>query len=83
MRNTKEIKTILSVLFYLNRLGADDKDIENLIDYAFDRIFGCNTTMLSLACIGFTKDEAMPEIDKILKLDTEYHRFIEKKDTSD
>ena len=76
MRNTKEIKTILSVLYYLNRLGANDKDIDKLLNYAFYRIFDSNTNLLMLACIGITKEAAMPEINKILEQDTQYHQYI-------
>ena len=76
MKNTKEIKTILGILFYLNRLGNKDKDIENVINYAFYRIFQTNTNLLLLACIGHTKEDAMPEIEKILKEETKYFDYI-------
>lgn len=78
MKNTKELQTILSVLFYLNRLGANDQDITNLLDYTFRRIFNCNTNLLILACVGKTKETAMPEIIKILGQDTEYIQYLEE-----
>lgn len=78
MKHTQEIRTIFAVLYYLNRLGAKDKDIENLINYAFDRIFEQNTYTLMVACIGHTKETAMDEINKILEEDTEYHEYIKR-----
>lgn len=80
MKNTKEIRTILAVLYYLNRLGNKDQDIENLINYAFSRIFEQNTYTLMIACIGHTKETAMDEINKILKEDTKYHEYIQRKE---
>ncbi len=80
MKNTKEIRTILAALFYLNRLGYDDKDIHNLLEYAFDRIFGANTGLLLLACIGRTKEDAMPEIEQLLREETKYHEYLQRKE---
>ena len=78
MRNTKELKTILSVLFYLNRLGVNDEDITKLLDYTFRRVFNSNTNLLILACVGRTKDTSMPEIMQILEQDTEYKQYLEE-----
>lgn len=78
MRNTKELKTILSVLFYLNRLGANDEDITKLLDYTFRRVFNSNTNLLILACVGRTKETSMPEIMQILEQDTEYKQYLEE-----
>lgn len=79
MKNTKELRTILAVLFYLNRLGNNDEDIAKLLDYAFRRVFNSNTNLLMLACIGQTKEKAMPEIMEILKQDTAYSDYLEGK----
>lgn len=79
LRNTKEIRTILSILFYLNRLGHNDKDITKLLDYAFRRIFNNNTNLLVLACVGRDKENAMPEILEILKNETKYNDYLEGK----
>ncbi len=78
MRNTKELRTILSVLFYLNRLGANDEDITKLLDYTFRRVFNSNTNLLILACVGRTKETSMPEIMQILEQDTEYKQYLEE-----
>lgn len=79
MRNTKEIRTILAVLFYLNRLGSNDQDINNLLEYAFRRILNSNTNLLTLACVGRNKETSMPEILNILKQDTAYGDYLEGK----
>ncbi len=78
MKNTKEIKTIFAILFYLNKLGADDQDITNLLNYAFDRILDCNTNLLYLACLNRKKADCMDEINQLLREDTQYHQYIAK-----
>ena len=80
MKNTKEIKTLLCVLYYLNQTGAKDRDIRNVLEYAFHRVFNCNTNMLLLACMGLTKEQAFPEIMKLLKNDTEYEQYLKWKE---
>ena len=81
MKNLKELHSILSCIYYINRTSEnEDTDIRNLIEYAFDRFFSCNTNLLLLACIGLTKETAMPEILEILKQDTKYLEFLQRKD---
>ena len=81
MRNLKELRSILTCIYYINRTSEnEDPDIRNLIEYAFDRIFSCNTNLLLLACIGHTKETAMPEILEILKQDTKYLEFLQRKE---
>ncbi len=80
MKNTKEVKTILGVLYYLNRLGNNDKDIEDVLDYAFYRLFDSNTNLLLLACVGQTKESAKPSIDEILRTQTNFNEFIKHKE---
>lgn len=72
MRNTKEIKPILTALYCINFLGNKDEDIDKIIKYAFNSIFNSNTNLLTLACIGKTKESAMPEILQLLKEETLY-----------
>lgn len=80
MKNTKEVQTILSVLYYYNRLSeTENADIRNLLDYAFYRLFDSNTNMLMLACLGKNIEDARGEIEEILKNDTEYFAYIERK----
>lgn len=72
MRNTKEIRPILASLYCINFLGNKDEDIDKILKYAFNRIFDNNTNLLTLACIGKTKESAMPEILQLLKEETLY-----------
>ena len=72
MRNTKEIKLILTALYCINFLGNKDEDIDKILRYAFSRIFDSNTNLLTLACIGKTKESAMPKILQLLKEETLY-----------
>ena len=72
MRNIKEIKPILTSLYCINFTGNKDEDIDKIIKYAFNRILGYNTNLITLACIGRTKEEIMTDIIKLLEEDTEY-----------
>lgn len=72
MKNTKEIKPILTALYCINFLGNKDEDIDKILKYAFNSIFNSNTNLLTLACIGKTKESAMPEILQLLKEETLY-----------
>lgn len=81
MRNTKEVRSILSVIYYLNRLSEhEDKEIAEVLDYAFYRLFNGNSRMLLLATIGRTREDSMPEIMEILKHDTQYHEYQKTKE---
>lgn len=72
MRNTKEIRPILASLYCINFLGNKDEDIDKILKYTFNRIFDSNTNLLTLACIGKTKESAMQEILQLLKEETLY-----------
>ena len=79
MKNTKELKPILIAILCINRTnGNTDNDIDKLCDYAFRRLFGSNTNLLTLACINRTKEELMPELMQILKNETEYTKYLEE-----
>lgn len=77
MRNTKELHSILTCLYCINQTGNRDEDISHIIDYALHRMFNSNANLLTLACIGKTKEQAMPEIMQILDEDTEYMKYLE------
>ena len=70
MKNTKEIRPILTALYCINFLGNKDEDIDKILKYAFNSIFDSNTNLLTLACIGKTKEQAMPEIYQLLNEET-------------
>jgi len=79
MRNTKEIKAVLTAILCINYTnGHRDADICKIIDYAFRRIFGANTNLLSLCCIGKTKEQMMPEVMQLLELETEYQKYLDE-----
>lgn len=72
MKNIKEIKSILTALYCINFLGNKDEDIDKILKYAFNSILSCNTNLLTLVCVGRTKEDVMPEIWQLLKEDTKF-----------
>ena len=79
MKHTNELEVILTSIFAINRTSEhEDKDISLILDYAFRRLFGANTNLLILACIGKTKEEIMPEIRQVLDSTTLYTQYLEE-----
>ena len=79
MRNTKEIKAILTAIYCINQTSEHkDKDIALICDYAFRRLLNANTNMLGLCCIRRKKEDIMPEIMQILDEETKYKDFLEE-----
>lgn len=75
MKNTKEARAILTAIYCINFTSEHkDDDINKIIEYAFMRLFESNTRLITLPCIGKTKDQIMPEIKHLLEADTEYYR---------
>lgn len=80
MKNTKEIIPILTAIYCINRTnGNEDKDIAELLEYLFLRCMNGNTNMLTLACIGKTKEQIMPEISELLTQETQFNKYKEGK----
>lgn len=78
MKHTDELQPILTAIFAINRTSeCEDKDISLVLDYAFRRFFGANTNLLTLACIGKTKEEIMPEVKQLLETCTHYKQYLE------
>lgn len=78
MKNSKEAQPILTAIYAINRTnGHEDHDISLILDYAFRRLFGANINLLTLACIGKTKGQIMPEVNQILA-ETEYEKYLEE-----
>lgn len=78
MKHTNEIPTILAAIFAINRTSAhEDKDITLVLDYAFRRLYGVNTNLLILACLGKRKDQIMSEVMQVLKATTQYEKYSE------
>lgn len=79
MKHANEIQAILTAIFAINRTSEhEDKDITLVLDYAFRRLFGANTNLLILSCIGKTKEQIMPEVLQVLKADTQYEKYLEE-----
>ena len=79
MKHTNEVQTILTAIFAINRTSEhEDKDITLVLDYAFRRLFGTNTNLLLLSCIGKTKKQVMPEVREVLKTYTQYEKYMEE-----
>lgn len=79
MKHTNETQAILTAIFAINRTSEhEDKDITLVLDYAFRRLFGANTNLLTLSCIGKTKEQIMPEVLQVLKADTQYEKYLEE-----
>ena len=79
MKNTKELLPVLTAIYVINRTKEQpDEDIENILSYAFRRIFNANTNLLLLASIGQTKETMMPQIMELLKKETKYLKYLEE-----
>ena len=79
MKHTDEVQAILTVIFAINKTSEhEDKDITLVLDYAFRRLFGANTNLLLLSCIGKTKEQMMPEVRDVLKTYTQYEKYMEE-----
>lgn len=78
MKHTDEVQSILTAIFAINRTNEhEDKDISLVLDYAFRRFYGSNTNLLTLACIGKTKEQIMPEVMQVLDECTQYKKYLE------
>lgn len=78
MRNIKEVQAILTAIFCLNRTGERSEQIDKVCDYAFRRLFGANTNLLSLACIGHNKEEMEKQVQDLLEQETEFKKYLEE-----
>mgnify|MGYP005799570159 FL=1 len=79
MKHTDEVQAILTAIFAINKTSEhEDKGITLVLDYAFRRLFGANTNLLLLSCIGKTKEQMMPEVREVLKTYTQYEKYLEE-----
>ena len=79
MKHTNEVQAILTAIFAINRTSEhEDKDITLVLDYAFRQLFGANTNLLILSCIGKTKKQMMPEVMQLLESCTQYKTYLEE-----
>lgn len=78
MRNTKEVQPILTAIFCLNRAGEKNERIDKICDYAFRRLFGSNTNLLPLACVGQAKEAIERQVNELLATDTAFKKYSEE-----
>ena len=79
MKNIKELYSILTAIQCINQTnGHRDEDIANLLKYTSIYITNSNYNMITLSCIGRTKKEIMPELNKLLGEETKYLKFLER-----
>ena len=68
MKRLDELKFLLASVLAINATSEHkDPDIARILDYTFQRLYGANTNLLLLACIGKNKQQIMPEVEKLLK----------------
>lgn len=79
MKNTKEMQALLTAIYCINQTGNKDNDITNLCEYAFTRCTDINFRFLTLKIITLSKNEIMPEINKLLDGETNFKSYMERK----
>ena len=78
MKRLDELKFLLTSVLAINATSEHkDPDIARILDYAFQRLYGANTNLLLLACIGKNKQQIMPEVQKLLE-HTQYNNYLEE-----
>lgn len=77
MKKLDELEFLLTSVFVINQTnGHKDNVISLILDYAFRRFYGANTNLFLLACTGKTKEQIMPEVQKLLE-HTQYNNYLE------
>lgn len=78
MKKLDELKFLLTSVFVINQTnGHKDNDISLILDYTFRRFYGSNTNLFLLVCAGKTKEQIMPEVQKLLE-HTQYNNYLEE-----
>lgn len=76
MRNTKEVEAILASIYVLNQCSDHkDKNIAQIIEYTYNRLYGANTNLLLLTTIGKKYPEIASEVAEILNIETEFEKY--------
>lgn len=82
MKKLDELKFLLVFILAINQTSEhSDSDIINILDYSFRKLYGLNTNLLSLACVVKTKDQIMPEVQKILGY-TQFKKYLDRNHTN-
>jgi hypothetical protein len=79
MKNTKEMQAILTAIYCINQTGSKDEDITNLCEYVFTRCTNVNFRFIGLHLINQTKEQIMPEVNKLIDGETNYKKYMENK----
>ena len=74
MKKLKELKAILTSIYCINKITNKDKEIANLIDYAFEKIFKSNTRYWNYIFSGQTREQVLIILDDYLEDETTYKR---------
>lgn len=78
MKNLKEVHPLLTAIFCLNRTGNEDRDISLILSYAFETLYGSNTNLLYLICVGQTRESMKEYVFDLLKQDTNFKKYLEE-----
>ena len=77
MKKLDDLKFLLTSVLVINQTNEHkDSDISLILDYTFRRLYGANTNLFLLACAGKTKEQIMPEVQKLLE-HTQYNNYLE------
>ena len=71
MRHTDEIHAILTAIYCINETTAKDGDIENIIEYAFYRVYKEGVYDLKELCAGKQKSDILTELAMLFEAETE------------
>lgn len=78
MKKLDELKFLLVSILAINQTSEHrDSDISSILDYAFRRLYGSNTNLLTLACLGKTKEQIMPEVQTLLGY-TQFKKYLKE-----
>ena len=79
MKHMNELQPIITAIFCINQTSEQkDADIAKICDYAFRTFYGANTNLLTLCCVGKTKDDLIKEIMQLLSDETGYIKYLEE-----
>ena len=73
MRHTYEIHAILTAIYCINETTVQDKDIANLPDYIFYRVYKESTHTIKKEYLEKKKNELMADLMMLLKSETTFY----------
>lgn len=72
MRHTYEIHAILTAIYCINETTVQDKDIANLLDYIFYRVYKESTCTIKKEYLEKQEKEIMNDLNLLLRAETNY-----------